>query len=124
MAPLHTTRRAWLATTAAALTAAPASADPLAWTLTQAAAALANRTISSEELTKLCLARVAKLDKSLNAFITLQADTALAQARQCDRERKTGPLHGIPLALKDNIDTAGVRTTAAARVFQDRVPTE
>ena len=58
----------------------------------------------------------------------LDADSALAQARECDRQRKaarvSGRLHGIPIALKDNIDTAGVRTTAAAPVFKDRVPTE
>ncbi len=94
----------------------------------EASQALFRRAISSEELTRLCLARIAKLDKALNAFITLQADAALDRARECDRDRKArhvlGPLHGLPLALKDNIDTAGVKTTAAARVFEHRVPTE
>ena len=128
------TRRAWLAgATAMAAeigTASPvgAGSDPLAWTLTEAAAALAKRTISSEELTKLCLARIDKLDRPLNAFITVDADSALAQARECDRLRKSGRvasrLHGVPIALKDNIDTAGVRTTAAAKVFEHRIPAE
>src|ERR1035438_4686448 len=123
------TRRTLLAGAATlAATAMPADqlSDPLAWTLNQAAAALAKRTISSEELTKLCLARIAKLDGQLNAFITLDADSALAQARESDRRRPAGAglLYGIPIALKDNIDTAGVRTTAAARVFKDRVPAE
>jgi aspartyl-tRNA(Asn)/glutamyl-tRNA(Gln) amidotransferase subunit A len=123
------TRRTLLAGAATlAATAMPAdqSSDPLAWTLNQAAAALAKRTISSEELTKLCLARIAKLDGQLNAFIKLDADSALAQARESDRRRPAGAglLYGIPIALKDNIDTAGVRTTAAARVFKDRVPAE
>ncbi len=126
------TRRSWLAgATAIAAeigTELPAevSSDPLSWTLSEAAAALAKRTISSEELTKLCLARIGKLDRQLNAFITLDGDSALAQARECDRHRKAGRvsslLHGIPIALKDNIDTVGVRTTAAAQVFKDRVP--
>ena len=97
------------------------------WTLSQAATALAKRTISSEELTKLCLARIDKLDRQLNAFITLDAESALRQARECDRTRPAGHgaslLYGIPIALKDNIDTAGLRTTAAAKVFKDRVPT-
>jgi aspartyl-tRNA(Asn)/glutamyl-tRNA(Gln) amidotransferase subunit A len=128
------TRRRWLAG-ATALTAAvrageaaPKTTDPLAWTLREAAAALAKGTISSEELTNLCLARIRKLDGDVNAFVTLDAEGALGQARECDRRRKaghaTGPLLGIPIALKDNIDTAGLRTTAAAQVFRDRVPSE
>ena len=123
------TRRTWLAgATAIAAGAAAATSDPLSWTLTEAASELAKRAISSEELTKLCLDRIAKLDKRLNTFITVLPDTALAQARECDRQRKAGRvssrLHGIPIALKDNIDTAGILTTAAAQVFKDRVPTE
>ena len=127
------TRRAWLAGAATAAAAAGTSgpeknSDPLSWTLTQAAAALAKRTVSSEELTRLCLARIEKLDRRLNAFITLNAESALQQARESDRLRKAGRapsrLAGIPIALKDNIDTAGIRTTAAARVFENRVPTE
>lgn len=103
-----------------------ASTDPLSWSLVEASQALRRRAISSEELTRLCLARIRKLDKSLNAFITVQPESALEQARQCDRQRRAGhipgPLHGIPLALKDNFDTAGVKTTAAARVFENRIP--
>ena len=124
------TRRGWLtgAAMAAAATPAESAADPLDWTLNQAAAALARRTISSEELTRLCLARIGKLDRTLNAFITLDGDAALKQARECDRQRKAGraagKLHGVPLALKDNIDTAGIKTTAAAAVFKERVPAE
>jgi aspartyl-tRNA(Asn)/glutamyl-tRNA(Gln) amidotransferase subunit A len=124
------TRRAWIAGTAAAVQTnlAATSSDPLAWSLREAAAALAKRQISSEELTRLCLARIAAFDSRLNTFITFDADTALAQARTSDRQRTTGRaaglLAGVPIALKDNIDTAGVRTTAAARVFQNRVPSE
>ena len=130
----ETTRRSWLKSAAVIaaqmnnVSRAETGSDPLAWTLNEAAAALARRVISSEELTKLCLARIEKLDRSLNSFITLDADSALQQARECDRQRKAGRvssrLHGIPLALKDNIDTARVRTTAAAQVFKDRVPAE
>lgn len=129
----HLSRRNWLAAVASisaqsALANGEPPTDPLAWTLHQAAAAFAKRTISSEELTKLCLDRIARLDPQLNAFITLDADRALEQARNCDRNRPAGAgshlLYGIPIALKDNIDTAGLRTTAAAQVFKDRVPTE
>jgi aspartyl-tRNA(Asn)/glutamyl-tRNA(Gln) amidotransferase subunit A len=124
------TRRNLLASAAAiaAASRAQAASDPLDWTLTEASQALIKKSISSEELTKLCLARIHKLDSSLNAFITLDEQTALQQARDCDKQRKAGratsALYGVPIALKDNIDTAGLRTTAAAQVFKDRVPTE
>src|SRR5579875_1831672 len=102
--------------------------EPLDWTIIQASQALARKSISSEELTQLCLARIKKLQPSLNAVITLQEDSALKQARACDAQREVSDeaslLYGIPIALKDNIDTAGVRTTAASRVFFDRVPNE
>jgi aspartyl-tRNA(Asn)/glutamyl-tRNA(Gln) amidotransferase subunit A len=117
-----------LAANAGAAWTAEPGADPLAWTLNEAAVALAKRKVSSEELTKLCLARIEKVDGQLNAFVTRDAESALAQARESDRRRQAGRassrLDGIPIALKDNIDTSGVRTTAAAQVFKDRIPTE
>jgi aspartyl-tRNA(Asn)/glutamyl-tRNA(Gln) amidotransferase subunit A len=87
---------------------------------------LKTRHISSVELTNDCLARIEKLNPALNAFITITADSALAEANVADAEirrgRWRGPLHGIPLGLKDLIDTAEVLTTAASAVFKDRVP--
>ncbi len=84
--------------------------------------------ISPVELTEACLARIKKLNPRLNAFVTVTADAARAQARQAEAEIRRGEwrgrLHGIPLALKDLIDTAGVRTTAASALYKDRVPTE
>ena len=84
--------------------------------------------VSPVELTDACLARIEKLNPKLNAFITVTAESALAQARQSEAEIRRGdwrgPLHGIPLALKDLIDTAGVRTTAASLLFKNRIPTE
>ena len=122
------TGAAAIATQMGNVSRAEPSSDPLAWTLNQASTALARQEISSEELTKLCLGRIAKLDHQLNSFITLDPDSALNQARECDRRRKAGRvlsrIDGVPIALKDNIDTAGVRTTAAAQVFKDRIPTE
>jgi aspartyl-tRNA(Asn)/glutamyl-tRNA(Gln) amidotransferase subunit A len=119
-------RRALIAGTGAiaARTGQAAAGDPLEWTLTEAAAAIAKATVSSEELTKACLARIDQLNSKLNAFITVDAEGALRQAQECDRRKKGGRLHGVPIALKDNIDTAGMKTTAAAAVFRDRVPTE
>jgi aspartyl-tRNA(Asn)/glutamyl-tRNA(Gln) amidotransferase subunit A len=86
------------------------------------------RSISPVELTKSCLDKIEKLNPKFNAFITVTAGSALAEARAAESEiqagRWRGPLHGIPIALKDLIDTAGVKTTAASAVFKDRVPSE
>ena len=84
--------------------------------------------VSPVELTKACLARIDRFNPALNAFITITAESALEQARAAEAEvmrgKWRGPFHGIPIALKDLFDTAGVRTTAASGVFKDRVPTE
>ena len=97
-------------------------------TLKQASELLRRRDVSSVELTEACLARIERHDRAINAFITITREQALAAARAADAEigrgRRRGPLHGIPIALKDNIDTAGIRTTAASGVFKDRVPSE
>lgn len=94
--------------------------------LTEAAARLRSRACSSEELTRECLQRIERLNPTLNAYITVDAKGAVAAARKADHEASRdgwrGPLHGIPLAIKDNIDTANLRTTAASRVFEKRVP--
>lgn len=89
---------------------------------------LRRREISPVQLTRSCLEQIEKTDPTLNAFITVTADSALAEAEEAEREIGRGEwrglLHGIPVALKDLIDTAGVRTTAASRVFENRVPKE
>jgi aspartyl-tRNA(Asn)/glutamyl-tRNA(Gln) amidotransferase subunit A len=89
---------------------------------------LRKKQLSPLDLTKGCLARIERLNSSLNAFITLTADSALAAARAAESEiaegKWRGPLHGIPLALKDLIDVAGIPTTAASAVFQNRIPHE
>ena len=89
---------------------------------------LRDRSISPVELTHECLTRIDRLNPSLNAFITVSAESALDRARLAEREiyrgHYLGPLHGIPIGLKDIIDTAGVRTTAASARFKDHVPTE
>ncbi len=106
----------------------PRATDLADLDLLQAAAALRRRSASPVELTRACLDRIEALNPALNAFITVTAEQALARARECEAElargKPRGPLHGIPVALKDNIDTAGVRTTAAAAAFASRMPTE
>jgi len=94
--------------------------------LYEAAQLVQAKKVSPVELTKECLGRLEKLNPKLNAFITVTAESALAEARAAEAEiqrgRWKGPLHGIPIALKDLVDTAGVRTTAASGLFQSRVP--
>jgi aspartyl-tRNA(Asn)/glutamyl-tRNA(Gln) amidotransferase subunit A len=97
-------------------------------TLTEAARQIRTRQLSPLELTRACLARIERLNPTLNAFITVTAELALEQARQAETEIMAshwrGPLHGIPVGLKDLLDAAGVRTTAASNQFRDRVPTQ
>ena len=89
---------------------------------------LRRKQISPVELTTSCLSRIEELNPTINAFITVMHDSALAQARQAENEIRAGnwrgPLHGVPIGLKDLIDTAGVKTTCASALFADRVPTE
>ena len=81
--------------------------------------------LSAETATTDCLQRIAERNPALNAFITVLADRALAQARQADAElrsgRDRGPLHGVPLSLKDIIDLRDVATTAASKVREGHV---
>ena len=133
------TRRSFLATAASAagslaLASRPINASDLSTTdvmnlsIQDAAEQLRKKRISPVDLAKGCLARIERLNPILNAFITVTAETALASARSAEAEiqrgRWRGPLHGIPVALKDLFDTAGVRTTAASGLFKDRIPTE
>ena len=83
--------------------------------------------VSPVEITQDCLARIERVNPALNAFITVMGEAALAEARRAEAEIRRGewrgPLHGIPLALKDLIDTAGVRTTGASALYKNRIPT-
>src|SRR5579883_750723 len=84
------------------------------------------RKISPVELTRAMLERIDRLNSNLNAYITVTADLAMKTAQQAESEiqhnRWRGPLHGIPIALKDLFDTAGIKTTAGSALFKDRVP--
>ena len=97
-------------------------------TLVDAAEQIRTRRLSSVELTHECLDRIERFNPTLNAFITVTADLALDAARHAEAEiiagNYRGPLHGIPIGLKDLFDTAGVLTTAASNQYRHRVPTE
>lgn len=106
--------------------AAQAPADPLALELHEASALLRSRELSPLDLTQAFLQRIERDEGRINAFVTVTAEGALAQAEALTEElrqgRWRGPLHGIPIALKDNIDTAGIPTTAANALLAQRVP--
>lgn len=108
--------------------AAASSGDLSAMSLGEASRQIRSRQVTSVELTRALLDRIKVYNPKLNAYITVMRAEAMAQATQLDGEAKAGqfrsPLHGVPIALKDNIDTAGTRTTAASQVFDDRVPDE
>src|SRR5215471_2831631 len=103
-----------------------ASEDLTSLTLTEASGRIFARSVTPTQLVEACLTRIGVYNPKLNCFITVMREQAMAQARVLDAEQAAGrlrsPLHGIPIGLKDNIDTAGVRTTAASAVFDDRVP--
>ncbi len=89
-------------------------------TIAELARAFGTGDVTSETVTERCLVRIQERDPAINAFITVHADEALAQARAADRDiaagRSRGPLHGVPISLKDLFDVRGVCTTAASRV--------
>jgi aspartyl-tRNA(Asn)/glutamyl-tRNA(Gln) amidotransferase subunit A len=84
--------------------------------------------LTATDVTRHLLDRIAAYNSTLNAFITVTGESALAAAEKADLTLKSGrwlgPLHGIPVAIKDNIDTSDVRTTAGSRLYTDRVPGE
>jgi aspartyl-tRNA(Asn)/glutamyl-tRNA(Gln) amidotransferase subunit A len=97
-------------------------------TLAEAGHQLRAGEVTSVALTEACLRRIEQLDSALKACVTVMADTALEQARAADAalaaKRARGPLHGLPLAIKDLFATKGVRTTAGSDVLADWIPDE
>jgi aspartyl-tRNA(Asn)/glutamyl-tRNA(Gln) amidotransferase subunit A len=96
--------------------------------LKEASERIRAKKVSPVELTEACLARIKVYNPKTNAFISVMRDLALKQAKELEKEqmagRFRGPLHGIPIALKDNIDSVGVRTTAGSKTLEGNFPTE
>jgi aspartyl-tRNA(Asn)/glutamyl-tRNA(Gln) amidotransferase subunit A len=94
--------------------------------LAEVSLAVQKKEVSPLELTRACMERIERLNPRLNAFITVTGESALEEARKAEAEivrgEWKGPLHGVPLAVKDLIETAGVKTTAASAVLKDYVP--
>ena len=95
-------------------------------TISELAPRIASREVSPVEVTEAALARADRLQPKLNSFITLLHERALARARELESEladgKYRGPLHGIPIGIKDNIATRGIRTTVGSLVLSDNVP--
>jgi hypothetical protein len=100
--------------------------NDLHWmTVAEAASAIAARKLSPVELMKALLERIGRLDPKLNAFIRLDGDAALDAARAAEAEiasgRQRGPLHGVPVGIKDIIDVAGLPTTCHSKLLIDNI---
>ena len=103
-----------------------ASTDILELNLTDLSRLIAARKLSSLEATRAALARLELLENRLNAFITVLAEQALTRAKKADeeiaRENYRGPLHGVPVTIKDMFETAGVLTTGGSKILAEWVP--
>ena len=101
-------------------------ADICELNLTELSKLLAARDLSSSEAVEAALTRLERLDGKLNAFITVPSQQAIAEGKKADDEiaagRYRGPLHGVPVSIKDLFETAGVRTTAGSKILADWVP--
>ena len=106
----------------------PVAGQTINVSLEEAATLLRERRVSPVELTEACLARIETVEPRLNAFVTVTADLARAEARAAEGEiaagRYRGPLHGIPVAVKDLFVTKGIRTTAGSRILATWIPEE
>lgn len=102
--------------------------DLTALTLKHASERIHSKKVSPVELTEACLDRIKTYNPKIDAWITVMRDSALAQAKMLEKEQAAGhfrgPLHGIPIGLKDNIDSAGVRTTAGSKTLAGNIPVE
>ena len=97
-------------------------------TIAEAARRIAAKELSPVELTKACLDRVTALDNRLHAFYYVTKERALAEARAAEMlimaRGPSGPLHGIPIGLKDIVDTKDIPTTCGSKLLRDNIPAE
>ena len=96
--------------------------------IAELARAYSSGQVSPVEVVRHTLKRIARLDRDLNSYLCVTADRALEQARQAESEiragRRKSPLHGVPYAAKDLLDTRGIRTTVGSPILADNVPAD
>jgi amidase len=107
----------------------PPSAEDLCFLpATELVALLRSKKVSAREVMRAHLAQIDRVNPKVNAIVTLVADRAMADAEKADeaiaRGRPLGPLHGLPVAHKDLVDTAGIRTTRGSPFYRDHIPTK
>jgi len=97
-------------------------------TIHEVASSIADGTVSPVDLIEATLGQIDRLDGEINSYLTVDREGALSQARRAEDEIRRGgyrgPLHGIPIAVKDNIETAGLRTTGGSKILADYVPSD
>ena len=97
-------------------------------TATQLSKLIETKEVSPVEATEAYLDRIQEVDPKLNSYITITGEQALEAARQAEQEIATGmhrgPLHGVPVAVKDQFNTAGILTTGGSSILKDNIPTE
>jgi len=109
--------------------AVPSGAEDLCFmAATELVTLLRSKKVSAREVMRAHLAQIERVNPKVNAIVTLVADRAMADAEKADdamaRGRHLGPLHGLPVAHKDLVDTAGIRTTRGSPFYRDHVPTK
>lgn len=91
------------------------------WSAADLAEAIRSRDLSPVEVTRAFLERISAVDPKLNAFVTVMAEQAMEDARRAEQEEPIGPLHGVPVALKDLFEVSGVRTTGGSRILAEHI---
>jgi aspartyl-tRNA(Asn)/glutamyl-tRNA(Gln) amidotransferase subunit A len=102
------------------------SNDFLTWSIAKLSGAIKSKHVSPTEVTSATLRAIAEKDATINAYITVMEEDALGEAKEAEREivggRHRGPLHGVPIGLKDLLFTEGVRTTSGSEIYKDFIP--
>src|SRR5699024_3068447 len=97
-------------------------------TATELTPLIQSKKLSPVDLTKHILNRIQKTNQTINAYITTQNELARKQTQKAEDDimngQYKGPLHGIPLGIKDNYSTEGIQTTAGTKLYTDHIPTE
>ena len=97
-------------------------ADLFRLSASEAAARIRDGKLTSEALVRSCLERIDSRESQVKAWVHLDRDFALAQARECDRSESRGPIHGVPFAAKDIMDTADLPTEYGSPIYKGNVP--